>query len=78
MSGRGSSPPRRAGAYPLTLSRGPTRQPGGQGVHLGAELARRAARCVARMVRQAARAHMHEIECVERLGLNSLMRALLC
>ena len=26
---------------------------------------------------QAAHAHMHEIECVERLGLNSLMRALL-
>ena len=36
MSGRGSSPPRRAGAYPLTLSRGPARQPGGQAVHLGA------------------------------------------
>ena len=35
MSGRGSSPPRRAGAYPLTLSRGPARQPGGQGVHRG-------------------------------------------
>ena len=24
------------------------------------------------------RAYMHEIECVERLGLNSLMRELLC
>ena len=28
--------------------------------------------------RQAAHAHLHEIECVERLGLDSLMRALLC
>ena len=27
---------------------------------------------------QAARAYMHEIECVERLALNSLMRELLC
>ena len=27
---------------------------------------------------QAARANMHEIECVERLALNSLMRELLC
>eukprot|EP01048_Picozoa_sp_COSAG05_P007129 COSAG05_NODE_494_length_9271_cov_4.390536_5_plen_57_part_00 len=34
-------------------------------------------RCVARMGTQAAHAHLHEIECVERLGLNSLMRALL-
>ena len=31
----------------------------------------------ARMGAQAAHAHLHEIECVERLGLNSLMRALL-
>ena len=30
--------------------------------------------CVARMESQAARAYMHEIECVERLALNSLMR----
>ena len=36
-----------------------------------------AGRCVARMGTQAAHAHLHEIECVERLGLNSLMRALL-
>ena len=28
-------------------------------------------------ISQATRAYMHEIECVERLGLNSLMRALL-
>ena len=44
------------------------------------ELARRAARrgaCVARMAHQAARAPMHEIECVERLALDSLMRELL-
>ena len=44
------------------------------------ELARRAARrgaCVARMAHQAARAPMHEIECVERLTLDSLMRELL-
>ena len=34
--------------------------------------------CVARMESQAARAYMHEIECVERLALNSLMRELLC
>ena len=34
--------------------------------------------CVARMESQAARAYMHEIECVERLALNSLMRPLLC
>ena len=39
-------------------------------------LARSVARA-ARMGTQAAHAHMHEIECVERLGLNSLMRALL-
>ena len=32
---------------------------------------------VARMESQAVRAYMHEIECVERLGLNSLMRELL-
>ena len=36
-----------------------------------------AGRCVARMGTQAAHAHLHEIECVERLGLNSRMRALL-
>ena len=41
------------------------------------ELARRATRCVARMESQTARAYMHEIECVERLALNSLMRELL-
>ena len=34
--------------------------------------------CVARMDSQAAHAYMHEIECVERLALNSLMRELLC
>ena len=34
--------------------------------------------CVARMESQAARAYMHEIKCVERLALNSLMRELLC
>ena len=34
--------------------------------------------CVTRMETQAARAYMHEIECVERLALNSLMRELLC
>ena len=34
------------------------------------------ARCVARMARQTARAPMHEIECVERLALDSLMREL--
>ena len=33
--------------------------------------------CVARMESQAARAYMHEIECVERLALNSLMRGML-
>ena len=33
---------------------------------------RGAARCVARMARQAAHAPMHEIECVERLTLDSL------
>ena len=38
-------------------------------------LARSVAR-VARQGTQAAHAHLHEIECVERLGLNSLMRAL--
>ena len=30
------------------------------------------------MESQAARAYMHEIECVERLALNSLMRELWC
>ena len=34
--------------------------------------------CVARMESQAARAYMHEIECVERLDVNSLMRPLAC
>ena len=33
-------------------------------------------RCAARMGTQAAHAHLHGIECVERLGLNPLMRAL--
>ena len=33
-----------------------------------------AGRCVARMGTQAAHAHLHGIECVERLGLSSLMR----
>ena len=42
----------------------------------GVALARSVAR-VARQGTQAAHAHLHEIECVERLGLNSLMRALL-
>ena len=37
----------------------------------------RSVACVARMGTQAAHAHMHGIECVERLGLNSLMRELL-
>ena len=37
----------------------------------------RSVACVARMGTQAAHAHLHGIECVERLGLNSLMRALL-
>ena len=35
-----------------------------------------AGRCAARQGTQAAHAHLHEIECVERLGLNPLMRAL--
>ena len=38
---------------------------------------RGAARCAGRMLSQAARAPMHEIECVERLALDSLMRELL-
>ena len=38
---------------------------------------RGAGRCAARMLSQAARAPMHEIECVERLALGSLMRELL-
>ena len=42
-----------------------------------AELARRAPRRGALRGSQAARAPMHEIECVERLGLDSLMRELL-
>ena len=42
-----------------------------------AELARRAARRGALRGSQAARAPMHEIECVERLTLDSLMRELL-
>ncbi len=42
-----------------------------------AEVARRAARRGALRGSQAARAPMHEIECVERLGLDSLMRELL-
>ena len=76
MSGRGSSPPRRAGAYPPTLSRGPARQPSRPSRSwLGAR--RGAGRCAARMLSQAARAPMHEIECVERLALDSLMRELL-
>ena len=37
----------------------------------------RSVACVARMGTQAAHAHMHGIECVERLALNSLMRELL-
>ena len=37
-----------------------------------------AGRCAARLGTQAARAYMHEIECVERLALNFLMRELLC
>ena len=37
-------------------------------------LAQSADGCVTRMESQAARAYMHEIECVERLDLNSLMR----
>ena len=41
------------------------------------ELARGAARCVARMESQTARTPMHEIECAERLALDSLMRELL-
>ena len=37
-----------------------------------------AGRCAARLGTQAAHAHLHEIECVERLALNwPLMRALL-
>ena len=36
----------------------------------------RSVACVARMGTQAAHAHLHGIECVERLGLNPLMRAL--
>ena len=36
-----------------------------------------AARCVVRMESKTARAPMHEIECVERLVLYSLMRELL-
>ena len=46
--------------------------PVGRGVALARSVAR-----AARMGTQAAHAHLHEIECVERLGLNSLMRALL-
>ena len=39
------------------------------------ELARRATRCVARMESHTARAYyMHEIECVERLAVDSLIR----
>ena len=54
---------------------------GQQAITISGPAARRggpaAGRCVARMGTQAAHAHLHEIECVERLGLNSLMRALL-
>ena len=50
--------------------RGPSPSPlVGRGVALAS-----ADRCVARMESQAARAYMHEIECVERLALNSLNR----
>ena len=57
----------------LTLpSSGPSPSaPVGRGVALARSVAR-----AARMGTQAAHAHLHEIECVERLGLNSLMRAL--
>ena len=54
------------GQHAITIS-GPAARRGGPA----------AGRCVARMGTQAAHAHLHEIECVERLGLNSLMRALL-
>jgi hypothetical protein len=54
---------------------------GQQAITISGPAARRggpaAGRCVARMGTQAAHAHLHGIECVERLGLNSLMRALL-
>ena len=54
---------------------------GQQAIAISGPAARRggpgAGRCAARHGTQAAHAHLHEIECVERLGLNSLMRALL-
>ena len=54
---------------------------GQQAITISGPAARRggsaAGRCAAPQGTQAARAHLHEIECVERLGLNSLMRALL-
>ena len=74
----------RAGGRVLRVGRALTRRHsreaplGSQAVKASiAEVARRAARCVARMESQTARAPMHEIECVERLGLDSLMRELL-
>ena len=54
------------GHHAITIS-GPAARRGGPA----------AGRCAARHGTQAAHAHLHEIECVERLGLNSLMRALL-
>ena len=50
---------------------------GQQAITISGPAARRggpaAGRCVARMGTQAAHAHLHGIECVERLGLNPLM-----
>ena len=61
------------GQQAITIS-GPAARRGGPAAPRGRPAA---GRCVARMGTQAAHAHLHEIECVERLGLNSLMRALL-
>ena len=50
---------------------------GQQAITISGPAARRggpaAGRCVARMGTQAAHAHLHGIECVGRLGLNSLL-----
>ena len=54
------------GQQAITIS-GPAARRGGPG----------AGRCAGGMGTQATHAHLHGIECVERLGLNSLMRALL-
>ena len=53
------------GQQAITIS-GPAARRGGPG----------AGRCAGGMGTQATHAHLHGIECVERLGLNPLMRAL--